>query len=282
MFYSALILLKMNVNFTFTSINKTVQREVNPMKKIYHYVTSILKNELFDQKLKTECFKYKGKEIDCVESFLNFNMKNEEEIVVEGKFLGKRKEKFVENKEKLQENIKGEVEKIILPSGLTQGTVKFSDGAVYEGQVKDGKAYGKGTKRWPNDEEIYEGDFFDNKMHGVGTYKWSNGQIYQGEFRNGQRCGEGTMRWTNGEVYSGHWKNDKSEGYGKLRWPDGETYEGEWKDDKRNGHGVRKYKNGQIYDGNWKDNNMHGDGVMILPGGLRVKGKWEDGNLIKK
>ena len=50
--------------------------------------------------------------------------------------------------------------------------------ANYEGQVKDGRPHGIGTKKW-KDGTIYEGEFAKGVMEGTGEWK-KNGDVYNG------------------------------------------------------------------------------------------------------
>ena len=59
------------------------------------------------------------------------------------------------------------------------GTIKYPDGAVYQGQTSNGK--------------------FD----GYGRMTHANGDIYQGQWKNGMAHGKGTFCDTQGSLYEG-------------------------------------------------------------------------------
>ena len=47
-------------------------------------------------------------------------------------------------------------------------TLKFKNGNIYQGEVKNGKMHGKGTLNL-KDGRIVEGDFKEGKLHGIIT-----------------------------------------------------------------------------------------------------------------
>lgn len=61
----------------------------------------------------------------------------------------------------------------------------FPDGAVYKGEMKDGKARGKGTLTFPSGAK-YEGEFKNDKFHGRGTYTYPDGTHSKVEFKEGK------------------------------------------------------------------------------------------------
>ena len=76
----------------------------------------------------------------------------------------------------------------------------YPDGSEYVGQVKNGKANGKGTLTWPD------------------------GRKYTGQWENGNRHGKGTMTVPNGPKYVGEFKDDHVHGKGILYNPDGSVH----------------------------------------------------------
>lgn len=102
---------------------------------------------------------------------------------------------------------------------------------VYLGDVKDGKANGRGIGVW-EDAGIYRGSWKENQRHGEGRFEWDDGEVYEGEYKNDHRSGHGVYEWTSGQKYKGQWKNDKRSGYGTLYNEYGNvSYEGEWRGD---------------------------------------------------
>ena len=86
---------------------------------------------------------------------------------------------------------------------LKKGTLFFSDGD--RGYV-DGKA---GTIKYSNGD-VYEGGFKGDLRHGDGKYIWANGETYTGEFASGNMHGYGTYTWPEGRPsYTGYFKDGK-------------------------------------------------------------------------
>ena len=116
--------------------------------------------------------------------------------------------------------------------------IRYLDGAIYDGEVKDGK------------------------KHGRGKYNFSNGDSYEGNFVNGDFEGHGVYRCVDGSSYDGEWHDDKWNGRGRLIYANGTVYEGEFADNQKNGIGKCTYSYGTIYEGQWKDDKHHGHGKV--------------------
>ena len=78
-------------------------------------------------------------------------------------------------------------------SGL--GTIKFSDGSVYNGVSFKGQFEGKGRMTY-SDGDIYHGDWKAGKANGHGTFISQKGVLYQGNWVDDQYHGSGT-EWFN-------------------------------------------------------------------------------------
>ena len=101
----------------------------------------------------------------------------------------------------------------------------------YLGDVKDGKAHGKGVGIWKTGS-VYQGQWKNNRRHGKGTFEWKDGERYKGEYRQGMRHGKGTYYWTNGEKFVGQWRNDQRNGSGVFYDREGEVMaRGRWEND---------------------------------------------------
>ncbi|NIU26990.1 hypothetical protein GWN75_21240, partial [candidate division KSB1 bacterium] len=55
-----------------------------------------------------------------------------------------------------------------------EGTYKYTNGNVYEGEWVDGRKSGQGTQTWA-DGEKYVGGWSNNREHGMGIKTWPNG-----------------------------------------------------------------------------------------------------------
>ena len=82
-------------------------------------------------------------------------------------------------------------------------------------------AAGKGTLAVPGSK--YEGEWKDDKRAGRGTKIWTNGRRYEGEWQNDEINGEGKWRWGDGRFYWGKFKSDCPLS-GKLLDADGFAY----------------------------------------------------------
>ncbi len=122
-----------------------------------------------------------------------------------------------------------------------QGTYTFAEDdeagcREYAGEFANDKRDGQGTMTWTNGA-VYEGEWKDGIRSGQGTYTFAkddkyNRRDYTGQWENDKPSGQGTMTWTNGNVYEGEWKDGLRDGYGKHTAADGTVHEGTWKEDK--------------------------------------------------
>jgi hypothetical protein len=85
-------------------------------------------------------------------------------------------------------------------------TLKLGSGAIYTGDIENGKANGRGIVVWPNGEK-YTGEFQDSRPNGHGVYNWPDGDKYEGEVKDNQLNGTGTLTHADGTKLSGLWKN---------------------------------------------------------------------------
>ena len=143
-----------------------------------------------------------------------------------------------------------------------------------------GHRHGQGTFRFANGN-VYEGQYENDDMHGQGTLRYSDGDVYEGLWENDKKHGQGTYRFASGNVYEGQWKSDQMHGQGTFRYASGDVYEGQWKNDERRGQGTYRYANGDVYEGQWENDNMHGQGKkMSASGAVLQQGRWERGAFV--
>ena len=104
--------------------------------------------------------------------------------------------------------------------------------ATWSGGCVDGKASGEG--RWigrsSEGEIVYDGGIREGKAYGNGTLTWPDGTRYEGEWRDGKLSGYATITVFDGTRYEGALRDSRPHGNGILTWPDGTRYEGEWRD----------------------------------------------------
>ena len=156
------------------------------------------------------------------------------------------------NTRRLKKHSQGKPRTRIMKGGMK---VKYKSGIIYDGDIKDGMANGKGKMTWV-DGSVYVGNFKNDRSHGRGKMVWANGEVYEGSYKNGLKDGKGKYTWPDGEFYEGDYRDDMKNGKGKYSWTDGRVYVGEWLDDKKNGRGKMRFLIGAIYDGNWENDQM--------------------------
>ena len=155
---------------------------------------------------------------------------------------------------------------------------------TWTGGCEGGKANGKGILQlYKNNkkESKNEGEFKDGKMNGHGTKTFPDGTIYKGEFKEGNRNGHGTVNFPDGTIYEGEFKEGELNGHGTVNFPNGSKYEGEFKDGRRNGHGTATSPNGDRFTGAFSNDQRHGQGTFTYKDGTSYKGLWEHGEKIK-
>lgn len=184
-----------------------------------------------------------------------------------------------------------------VPEGL--GRMIFSDGQIYEGEIKNGQREGNGVNVWPNGQ-VYTGSWNCNSRSGRGTHRWIDGRTvtgpwlnghlhgrvfftwpdgatYDGDTVKGQKEGRGIHTWKDGRVYSGQYNNGSENGFGTLTEEGQHTkYRGQFKNGKRNGYGIQIWKN-KTYDGEWYQNMIHGRGKLIWLSGACYTGEFYNG-----
>lgn len=145
--------------------------------------------------------------------------------------------------------------------------VIHENGAIYEGNIKDGKANGHGTTTW-TDGAVYVGKYKNDLWHGRGKMKWANGEVYEGSFMNGFRHGKGKTTYPNGEFYEGDYRDGLKHGIGTYQWVDGSVYVGEWLDDNIHGRGKWRDENGVVYEGNLKEGGINSLSLLLQDGNV--------------
>ncbi len=183
------------------------------------------------------------------------------------------------------------------------GTLRSSNGNVYEGDFKEGKRHGKGVLTYA-DGDVYKGEFYLGKRHGKGIMHCADGDVYEGNYKNNIMDGQFIIRFANGDVYEGgiidngtksgysiyrfkdggvykgDYRNGEWNGYGEYTYPDGCFFKGEVKDGKFNGRGTYHFENGDVYEGNFENGLFNGEGVYRYASGTERKGVWKDGKRI--
>lgn len=152
----------------------------------------------------------------------------------------------------------GELDENLESEGI--GSVRYSNGSTYQGQLANGKRNGIGTMVTPSNE-VFEGYFVEGKLHGKGKYI-SQSVSYSGDFLEGRYHGEGKFKVKDTE-YTGSFYNGLFNGQGQL-YKNGNTYKGNFVNSKMEGQGTMIYSNGQIYEGEWKNGKRNGEGKLTI------------------
>lgn len=96
--------------------------------------------------------------------------------------------------------------------------LEYSNGDVYEGQLKDGEPSGRGSMQYadePSSDRLenslvrYQGEWLAGKHHGQGTKDWGDGMVYTGEFKHGKMHGQGRYVLEDGYVMEGRFEADE-------------------------------------------------------------------------
>lgn len=163
-------------------------------------------------------------------------------------------------------------------NGKANGQGKFShtNGDIYDGEFKEDRAYGQGIYYHKNGSK-YIGSWKDDLKDGFGREEWEDGSYYEGHFKAGAKHGQGTYKWADGSSYEGVWVNNNIEGHGRYEWPDGRIYEGSWKENKLHGKGVYSWGDGRKYDGFYVEDKKQGFGTYYWPDGRQYQGFWHNG-----
>ena len=190
-----------------------------------------------------------------------------------------------------------------------QCEIKFPDGTIYVGEIKNNEITGTGKYYFPTGT-IYSGELLNGLRHGFGRFESPNEEInYEGNWKNGLKNGHGIMT-KKGCKYEGNWKDGFIDGKGKLTWKSGNIYKGDfnkgkidgdgymiwynenkkysghWKGNVQNGYGVQLWYEAKgehkflfnRYIGEWKNGKRNGYGVFFYSNGAKYEGTWKDDN----
>ena len=168
--------------------------------------------------------------------------------------------------------------KYVPPAGSVYIEKTFTNGE-YKGYAKNGFPHGKGTMRYSNGN-VYEGEFFENKINGKGKCTYPNGDVYDGDWVNGNRTGRAKYTYATGNVYEGDFLEGKITGQGKMIFKSGTVYEGGWLNGKMHGRGRHVWGEGNwkgdVYDGDWVNGNRTGYGTYTYASGKVLRGRFEN------
>ena len=117
------------------------------------------------------------------------------------------------------------------------GVYTFADGAMYEGEVRDGRIIGEG-KYISALGEISEGIFKDGLLHGKGTFTDMLGNKWEGFWKEGQLWRDGEYSGAKKDYYKGGFLRHEKHGKGFERYKNGNQSSGFYLANDRQGHGI--------------------------------------------
>lgn len=93
--------------------------------------------------------------------------------------------------------------------------IDYPDGAVYVGEIKDGKKQGKGIY-FMSANRYYVGTFDNDHIHGSGTMYYDNGKRFEGNWQHGKTHGKGVWYFINGTKRTAEYDNGKQISLGDV------------------------------------------------------------------
>lgn len=183
-------------------------------------------------------------------------------------------------------------------------TIRYRDGWIYRGAVRDGRPAGRGElsgtgaregervvgeisperlvvgdgEYWRNDGSRFEGPLSaDFAPAGQGRRYLPDGTVVAANFSLWIADGDGEVRYANGMVYRGGLRAGVPEGEGELTWPDGARYRGSFAAGLMKGSGQLTLSNGTVYRGGFLAGIASGDGELRFATGERYLGPFNNG-----
>jgi serine/threonine protein kinase len=153
--------------------------------------------------------------------------------------------------------------------------IQYSDGAVYTGQLVDGRRDGLGVVELPSGER-QAGEWKDDRLNGLAVLTLPDGRRYEGEWKMQVRDGLGVLYLGDGDSVAGEQGPNSVNGYAVWRDRDGRDRLGQWRDGKLEGLGA-EITAGARYDGEFRNGVQHGKGVLVQADGTRYHGLFADG-----
>lgn len=163
-------------------------------------------------------------------------------------------------------------------SVVGKGTLKLSNGDIYNGNIINGIANGKGKLITKGSKE-YLGSFLNGDIDGLGVEIKPGWYSYKGNFESGKKCGQGHIIYRNKKEYIGNFSNDIIciyEGLFTFIFENGNSFKGEYSAAKGYPVGTYKFKDGNYYNGSLIDNSVVGKGTYTFKNGDVYRGDFED------
>ena len=167
-------------------------------------------------------------------------------------------------------------EGILEKNKLVSGTVRWSCGMEYVGELRNNQIEGKGVRTTANGE-IQEGMWCQGVLHGEGTVRRPGGAAISGIFLNGFLNHKGKLACADYK-YSGYFTESVPDGTGKFFFfASNNRYKGEVRKGKIEGTGIMGFGSGERYEGEFLDWKIHGQGVYSFADGRVYEGIFVDG-----
>ncbi|OQV14071.1 putative Radial spoke head 10-like protein B [Hypsibius exemplaris] len=146
------------------------------------------------------------------------------------------------------------------------GRLIFPDGTIFDGEVQDSEVGRRGIYRW-SDGSVYEGNLREGMRHGYGRFfDAASGSFYSGSWHYAHMHDYGKMVFYGSDknFYQGSWTAGVQWGHGLRQWPSGNFYEGQWARGLPHGRGCKFWLGHHIYlRGEFEEGVPHGFGLMI-------------------
>jgi len=172
------------------------------------------------------------------------------------------------------------------------GKMHWNYSDTYEGYWHNDEMHtinGETGKYFFSNGNVYEGQIRYGEICGVGCLKTKKGASYNGEFKDGQPHGYGTFTFPDGKKINARWENckivEEISGSYQIKYIGPNKYEGEvsLRTGEPCGYGVLTYAPSTLstteveYSGNWLDGKFHGQGIQTWSNGSYKNGEWEFG-----
>lgn len=177
---------------------------------------------------------------------------------------------------------------------------RFKNGAIYEGEMTNGKIHGLGTL-WFANGDIYKGYWKSNKREGEGILNTVDGLSYQGTFANNQLNGTARVYEAMGGYFEGVWQDGVNTMVGTYTSSEGRKEKGLWTSSGfrpgqsappktiepaiadcnlvpcGSGRGRMVFEDGSVYTGFFINGLPDGEGECRYVNGDVYKGRWSNG-----
>jgi len=170
----------------------------------------------------------------------------------------------------------------------------LESGGFYEGTFRYWRRDGPGILVDKVRGEVYQGQFRNDRCHGTGTKSWTDGSWYNGAWLNGLKHGGGKLCSADGRKFDGQWSDGQRHGRGVQVFENKDRYFGQWREGQQHGKGKYHFhaedgpwdfegmKYNATFDGAWARGCYHGRGRLYRPGMPTEELEYENGVLVSR